>query len=250
MKACFQKLAAAAATDVGKVRAQNEDAHLVDIEHGLFIVSDGMGGMQAGEVASKVVVEVLPRMIEQRLAGLEKTGGQSLRKMLSEAIVELSGQLCCASATQPGLKGMGATLVLVLIRGRCACVAHMGDSRVYLFRNGKLTQLTEDHSLVALLLRRGDITPRQAKTHPARSQISRYVGMEGELGPDVSALMLKVGDRLLLCSDGLTGMVADNSIRTILKTKRDPKTACESLIEAANAAGGHDNITAVVLNCE
>jgi protein phosphatase len=233
-------------TDIGKVRQENQDAFVVEPEMGLFVVSDGMGGAQGGALASKVVISVLPRIIEKKIAELKKPTAEAVRRSMRDAIMELSRQVYEKSVNQIGLKGMGATVVLALIRGRWAHIAHLGDSRAYLLRNGQLTRITEDHSVIAILLRRGEITPEEAKFHPAKSQLTRVVGMEGEAYPDVYTIALKKGDRLLLCTDGLTGMISDTKIETILKKHSDPKQACRSLIDAANQAGGSDNITAIV----
>jgi protein phosphatase len=143
---------------------------------------------------------------------------------------------------------MGATVVLVLLRDGKAYIVNMGDSRAYLYREHRLKQLTEDHSIVGILLRHGDITPEEAKKHPARGRLSRYVGMEGEVYPDVRTLAMKAGDRLLLCSDGLTNMVSDDEIALVLKDCSDLQSVCETLVKAANTAGGADNITVIVVD--
>jgi len=246
----MQDLSAASASDVGKVRAQNEDACLVDIEHGLFIVSDGMGGAQAGALASRIVVSVLPNLIKERLTRLKKPTTRTVCLSLRDAIVELSQQIHKESVHRIDLKGMGATIVLVLLRKRWAYLANMGDSRAYLFRDGRLTQLTDDHSIVGILLRHGDITPEEARKHPARGCLSRYIGMEGEVYPDVQTQALRTGDKLLLCSDGLSGMLTDTEITDLLLKHPDPQDRCQALVNAANAAGGKDNITVVIVAWE
>jgi protein phosphatase len=235
------------ATDVGRVRDHNEDALFVNPKHGLFIVSDGMGGQQAGALASEIVVKVLPPMLEERLGKLRRWSADIIRHVLSDAIMALSRELRARSADQAGLKGMGATVVLVLIRGRRAYIAHMGDSRAYLFRRGWLTPLTDDHSIVGILLRQGEISEAQARKHPARGRLSRYVGMEGEVYPDVRVEALRKADRLLLCTDGLTGMISDIQIKRILKANREPQKASQALVDAANRAGGKDNVTVVMV---
>jgi len=240
----------ACATDVGRVRRSNEDNYLVALEHNMFIVSDGMGGQLAGEVASKIVVTVLPHVIAQRLAGLHIPSIQMVERALRDAIVELSQKLRAETAVRPDLKGMGATVALVWLRGTLAHLAHMGDSRIYLLRRGRLTKMTEDHSVVALLLKHGELTPEETRVHPARGRLSRFVGMEGEVYPDVQTLSLRGGDRLLLCSDGLTGMVTDDEIAQLLAANPDPADACHALVTTANAAGGEDNVTAVVVDCQ
>jgi protein phosphatase len=233
-------------SDVGRVRAANEDAFAVLPDQGLLIVSDGMGGHQAGATASKIVVDVLPAMIEQRLARARDQRSLAPSRVLRDTIVDLSRKVREQSAGRAGLAGMGATVVAVSLQGNRAYVAHMGDSRLYLHRMGRLQLLTHDHSLVALLLRREEITPAEARDHPARGKLSRYVGMETEVYPDVRALRLTPGDRLLLCTDGLTGMVSDEDVAAILKTAAEPESACRSLVDAANARGGRDNVTVLV----
>ncbi len=247
-KTIIQQTGVGAVSDVGRVRKQNEDAFFVDDKHGLFIVSDGMGGANAGEVASKIVVSILPKMIRARLAKLKQPRSRAIRYWLRREILALSQHLHAESAKQVGTTGMGATLVLALVRGNQVHIAHMGDSRAYLFREGNLTQITEDHSVVALLLKGGDITQEEAKVHPARSILTRNIGMESEMPPDVRTVDLKPSDRLLLCTDGLTGMLTVEEIAAILKDNPDPHDACKALVAAANHTGGKDNITVVLVN--
>ncbi len=144
---------------------------------------------------------------------------------------------------------MGATVALAWLRETGAHLAHLGDSRIYLFREAQLQQLTEDHSVIALLLRSGEITPEEAQTHPARGQLSRYVGMDGEVYPDVQTVQLQAGDRLLLCSDGLTNMIPNTQIAQLLQVNAEVLAACQALVHAANTAGGTDNITVLVVDC-
>jgi PPM family protein phosphatase len=235
-------------TDTGKVREQNEDALFADAAAGLFIVSDGMGGAQAGEVASQMVIGALPRMIGKQVDDLGNVRSRTYRYRLRQHLLDLSRNVREAAGQRPELKGMGATVVLMLIRDERAHIAHMGDSRLYLFRDSQLAQATDDHSVVAILLRDGEITPEEAETHPARGNLSRFIGMPGEVYPDVRTMPLKECDRFLLCTDGLTGMVSDFDIANILGDNNDPQQACEALIAAANQAGGNDNITAVVVD--
>ncbi len=240
-------LRVAGATHVGRVRQNNEDSYLISDQQKLYIVSDGMGGEMAGEVASKTVVAVLPRLLEQHLRGILPMTSQTVERVLRDRIVELSQSLQRESAGQAGMKGMGATVALALLRGSSAHLAHMGDSRIYLYRDGELTQLTQDHSITALLIASGDITPEEAQHHPARGKLSRFVGMEGVVYPDVQTIKLRAGDQLLVCSDGLSGPVSCGEIAAILSAHDDPARACQSLIAAANEAGGKDNITAIVI---
>lgn len=243
---------AAGATDIGHARTNNEDSWLVDLERKLFIVSDGMGGHQAGEVASQAVVTVLPAMIEQLLAQKKPTSENSYRVLLRDAILQLSQRLREESQGKAGLQGMGATLVLVWfveVKGTVkAYIASMGDSRIYQLRGKSIRPLTSDHSIVALLVRHGEITEEEAKGHPARGRLSRYVGMEGDTFADVMPIDVQPGDRFLLCSDGLTGMVPEQTVANLLARHSEPAEACRVLVEAANDAGGKDNITALVIN--
>jgi len=244
----IQSLVAGSASDAGRVRKHNEDACHVDVDHGLFLVSDGIGGAHAGALASEIVVKILPQMIEERISKLEKPTSKEIKLSLCEAIIELSQQLHSKSRDQIGLKGMGATIVLALMRRRLAYIAHLGDSRAYIFRDNQLKQLTEDHSIVGILLRHGDITPEEATEHPAKGRLSRYVGMEGEVYPEVRSITIRKDDRLLLCSDGLSGVLTDSVIADFLRVNPDPQIACKTLVDAANAAGGKDNITIVVVD--
>ena len=237
-----------AASDVGRVRDENEDSFVVEAELGLFLVSDGMGGHRGGALASKIVAEDLPVMIETRLAKLRGYSPRAIRSMLKRTIAEQNRQLQMEGTSEAGYKGMGATVVVVLLRDGRAYVANMGDSRMYLVRKGRLWQRSRDHSVVSSLLRRGKIDAEEAANHHARGQITRYVGMEEKGRAYVRSFMLKDGDRLLMCTDGLTDMLSDKAIAKILKEQADPQAACQALVRAANAAGGHDNITAVVVD--
>ena len=243
------RVRAAMASDRGKVREQNEDACLVAPERGLFIVSDGMGGQQAGAVASRIVVNVLPALLEREL-GRGQLSPEHMRQSLARATAELSAQLRAEAAKRPGLFGMGATVVLALLTERQAHIMNLGDSRAYLLRRGRLRRLTQDHTVAAVLLRLDEITPEEAGEHPGTHRLTRYVGMEGEALPDIQTLRLEAGDRLLLCSDGLTGMVSDRRIAHLLRQQPTPEDACQALIAAANAAGGRDNISAIVIDVD
>jgi serine/threonine protein phosphatase PrpC len=238
-----QRVRAEGATDVGRVRKHNEDAFALLPEAGLFVVADGMGGLAGGETAAQVVTQVLPALLEKRLADR-----QDVEAVVRECIADLSQATRKWAANLPGISGMGSTVVLALVQGENACIAHMGDSRAYLYRQGGLILLTDDHSVVGILLRSGEITAEQAVNHPARSKLSRYVGMESVVHPDVKMVRMQAGDRLLLCSDGLTGMVVDAGIAQILASQPDPRAAARRLVGSANEAGGKDNVTAVVID--
>ncbi|MGH4010995.1 MAG: Stp1/IreP family PP2C-type Ser/Thr phosphatase [Pseudonocardiaceae bacterium] len=234
-------------SDRGRVRERNEDRWSVDVDLGLFVVSDGMGGRPAGEVASEVVVATLPTLVATHLGATPDPAAPDATQQLRTALAELSVGLREGSQDTPRLAGMGATAVVALVRQATALIAHVGDSRAYLWREGSLDRLTRDHSLAQELVDAGAITGEQAADHPARGQLTRHIGMLGEVSPDVRRITLYPADRLLLCSDGLTGMVDDARIRMILDGCPDPDRACRALIEAANEAGGTDNITVLVV---
>ena len=234
-------------TDPGRLRARNEDAFYGDAAGGLFIVADGMGGESAGEVASRVVVEVLPLLIRKCMASVRDLRTAAAKERLREAICELSSGLRSQSESQPGLRGMGSTVVVALIRGGRVLIGHLGDSRAYLIRSNLLEQLTKDHTLFQLLLEAGEVKPEEAAAHPARGRLTRFVGMAGEPLPMVRSKELERGDRLLLCTDGLTSMVSEADVFAILKQPRNPESLCRELVAAANSAGGRDNITVLII---
>jgi protein phosphatase len=213
----------------------------------LYIVADGMGGALAGALAAQVVAEALAALLRRRMVGVSDLTAPDAGERLLAAVAELSAQVRKESRGQPGLDGMGATVVVALVRAGQALIAHLGDSRAYRWRPGSLEPLTRDHSLLQLLLDCGEITPHEAAEHPARGQLTRYVGMEEEALPEARALTLDSGDRLLLCSDGLTGMLSDRELLAILNEDLALDQACHRLVAAANAAGGVDNVTALLV---
>ena len=222
------------ASDIGRVREGNEDSFLV--EHPLYAVADGMGGARGGEVASRIAIETLEELAHK--------GEGSLRDQVRRAN-ELVFE---RSAADRQVAGMGTTLTAAWVEGGEAHLAHVGDSRAYLLRAGDLRQLTEDHTLVARMVKAGEITRDEADVHPHRNVIIRALGTEPDVAVDESTVALLDGDRLLLCSDGLTAMVAEKQLQAILESEPDPKRAADQLVRAANRAGGIDNITVVVLD--
>ncbi len=237
-----------AETHVGMERQENQDSFFADPEPALFLVSDGMGGHQGGAIASGIVVEDLPVMIENALDRLKVGTPRTVRSLLKTLIAEQSKQLQLEGTSETGFRDMGATLVIVLLRkGRCF-VANIGDSRAYRLRKGRMMQLTRDHSVVSELIEKGRIEPEEATNHDARGQITRYVGMEEKARSHVRSFALKKDDRLLLCTDGLTDMLDDAKIAAILTAETDPQAACKSLVSSANKAGGHDNVTVLVID--
>ncbi|MFI5053119.1 MAG: Stp1/IreP family PP2C-type Ser/Thr phosphatase [Acidimicrobiia bacterium] len=229
------RLVVGAATDVGRVRDGNEDAYLVDDAMGLVAVADGMGGHRAGEVASATALEALRAAVN---------AGRPLR----EAIEDANGAVYEKSLTDPNLHGMGTTLTAgTLAAGGTLLVGHVGDSRAYLMHDGELRRLTTDHTLVEELVRDGRLTAEEAAVHPLRSRITRALGVEASVAVDLYTVELTPGDWLVLCSDGLTGMVQPDDIAATLRREDDATRAATSLVDAANAAGGEDNITVVVV---
>ncbi|NIP27957.1 MAG: Stp1/IreP family PP2C-type Ser/Thr phosphatase [Phycisphaerae bacterium] len=233
---------------IGKVRRENEDTFLMDPELGLFLVSDGMGGHRGGELASKIVTEDLPVTIEVRLDKLKVGSPATIRSLFKKAIIEQSRQLHLEGTSETGYKDMGATLVAALLRNNRAYIANLGDSRIYRFRNRRLLQLTKDHSVISELLDKGKIKPEEAENHEAQGEITHYIGMEDKAGPHIRSFQLKKDDRLLLCTDGLTDEIDDKAIAAILAGEQDCAQACQALVDAANTAGGQDNITVVIVD--
>ena len=231
-------ISAGAATDAGMVRAGNEDAYLVAPP--LYVVADGMGGHRAGEVAARLAVTALSTRGPDIAAG----GSDALL----EAMREANGIILRSSQEDERLRGMATTCTAALVRGRVARIAHVGDSRAYLFHDRRLMQLTDDHSVVAQLVREGYLTPAEAAVHPRRNVIMRALGSVDDVEIDTSEAILDAGDRLLLCSDGLTNCLDDAAIAALLGDGLDAQATAEALVQRANAAGGPDNITVVVID--
>lgn len=236
----------ASVSDAGQIRKENEDAFFVSPELALLVVSDGMGGHRGGALASKIVTEDLPVMVENMLANLKSESTRSVRTVFKKTIIEQSKQLRMEGESESGYKEMGATLVMALLKKGRAYVGNLGDSRIYLMRKGKLSQITKDHSVVSELLDKGKIKPDEAEDHEAHGQLTHYIGMEEDVLPHVRTLALQKHDRLLLCTDGLTDMVSDKEIAEILNENPDLDKACKTLVKKANATGGHDNITVIL----
>lgn len=236
------------ATSVGKVRQANEDAFISKPEEGLFVVSDGMGGHEGGKAASKLVVKALPKILSERLDKLRSSSNRSIRNAIRKSLVQLNHHIHSEGAEGNGSRQMGATVVMALFWGERAYIANVGDSRAYRLRNGRLKQLTVDHTIVAELVESGDIEPEQAENHPQQHIITQCIGYDKTIKPSVKSFMPKDSDRILLCSDGLTSVAEDAQISKIMKEKSDPQQICDRLIKSANEAGGPDNITAVLVD--
>lgn len=238
----------AALTDVGRCREQNEDAFIVEPEAGLFLVSDGMGGHPGGEVASDFVAENLSVRIETGLHKLRSKSPRAVRNLLKRAVGFHSRELYHEAQSESGPSGMGATVVLcLLLNGRCY-VVNVGDSRLYRLRKKRFVQVSHDHSFVNELIQNGQLDPNSAFGHPDSAILTQYMGMPAETRPHIRSFGLKPGDRLLLCTDGLTDMLPDEAIKAVLLDNPDPRQAVRQLTDRANAAGGYDNITAVLID--
>jgi protein phosphatase len=232
------KLAVGARTDVGRVREGNEDSYYVDSP--LFVVADGMGGHVAGDVASATAIEV----IQNHRGDIRADDPATLIATVREA----NRAIWDKSSNEPNLRGMGTTCTMILLDGTTAQVAHVGDSRGYRFRGEVLEQITDDHTLVGRLVREGKLKPEEAERHPQRSMITRALGVDEEVDVDQFSIEVADGDRLLICSDGLTGMISEGVIARVFEQESDPQAAADRLVDLANEAGGEDNITVIVID--
>jgi serine/threonine protein phosphatase PrpC len=241
-------------TDVGKKRKHNEDAYALDEDEGLFIVADGMGGHAAGEVAAKITVETIGEFIAATRQKEEATWPFKYNhelafnsNRLAIAIEKANERVMSAVAAQPWLKGMGTTVVAGLLNEKVLSLAHVGDSRAYLYRDGELTRLTDDHSWVHEQVSAGILTEDEAKTHPLKNVVTRALGGGPSVSPDLREMEFSTGDAFLFCSDGLTTMLSDEEIRDSVAAdeKKDTQVLCENLVALANEKGGVDNITVV-----
>jgi protein phosphatase len=233
------------------VRRANQDTLLLRDELGLWIIADGMGGHPGGDVASKVAVEATAAHI----AALAEAGGRHASDQtegLRQAVLQANVALRAEGDARPEYKGMGTTLIALHIAGfpqAQATVAHVGDSRAYLHRAGTLSQLTRDHSWVEDQIRAGLLSTEEAATHPLRHMLTRALGIDAGVEPDILTLHLQTGDRLLLCTDGLTKMLSDEDILNVLNdSKREAQAVCDELVRLANERGGQDNVTVVLVS--
>ena len=247
-------------SDVGLRRKSNEDSFAISDDQTLLILADGMGGHAAGEVASRLAVESIERHISGSDPRKEPTVPASFRSPSGEEAglppparrvlnaIRLANQEIVRSVRKDSsMRGMGTTVVIALVHGSRAFIGSVGDSRAYLVRDDTLRQLTSDHTLVNEQVRAGALSTQEARRHPARNILTRAVGSQEDVEPDLVEQDLRPGDMLLLCSDGLTTMVEDADIlKTVLAHADDPKTACRALIDLANERGGDDNVTVVL----
>jgi len=237
-------------SEIGLVRATNQDAFITIDPLGLWAVADGMGGHAGGEVAAQLAIASIKAHAELSADTLRQ-GQTTSPQFLTELITQAHRAILGRAQLEPRLKGMGTTLVMLLIHASDtleAHVAHLGDSRAYRFHSGVLTPLTRDHTLIEKYLSRGILTEKTARTHPDRHVLTQALGMSAAMRPSISSSPLEKEDLLLLCSDGLTKMLEDDDIRDVMReAKGDPIRACDRLIDASLERGGTDNVTVVVI---
>ena len=238
-------LRSAARTHVGMCRQANEDRYAIVPELGLYLVADGMGGHQAGQVASQLAGEAAIRAVEA-LQGATV----SLAERLRHAVACANREIFAAASAKPEFTGMGTTLVGLLFAGERLALAHVGDSRAYLVRQGRLRRLTDDHSIVAELLRRQEISEEDAREHPHRHVLTRALGVRPRVEPDLAEMTPHADDVFILCSDGLTTHLDDGEIAEQICADRDLEEVAAGLVDSANQAGGVDNTTVLLVRYE
>ncbi len=238
-------LRSAASTHVGMCRQANEDRYAIVPELGLYLVADGMGGHQAGQVASQLASEAAIRAVEA-LQGATV----SLAERLRHAVACANHEIFAAASAKPEFTGMGTTLVGLLFAGERLALAHVGDSRAYLVRQGRLRRLTDDHSVVAELLRRQEISKEDAREHPHRHVLTRALGVRPRIEPDLAEMTPHADDVFILCSDGLITHLDDDQIAEQICADRDLEEVAAGLVDSANQAGGVDNTTVLLVRYE
>jgi len=233
-------------TDVGIIRSGNEDNYVMVPDRGLFVVADGMGGHAAGEVASEMAVKFIAR----ELGSLANLSEDEVAERMRTAIRAANGAIFQRTLTELDKRGMGTTVTALVLHGVRFLIGQVGDSRAYLLRDGRLIQLTKDHSYVQEQVDAGYLTPEQARSHPYSNVITRCVGANSEVIPDIYVGAVKAQDLFLLASDGLTGMVDDPTLAALLTADAPPDAKVDALIADANGHGGLDNITAILVQID
>lgn len=235
-------------TDVGRVRSINQDSFHLIKEKNISIVADGMGGHAAGDQASKIAVKTITEILEgYDFQQEDGESGMSVEELVRYALQEANEQILLASLSNQHLQGMGTTAIVAVEKNGTLYLGHVGDSRTYLIRNQKISQITEDHSVVQQLVKAGAISEEEAEVHPYKNVITRCLGMQANVEPDTLEMVLEPGDRILMCSDGLSNMVSDAKMEELVNDTESPEETCQKLIDLANENGGTDNITAVLL---
>ncbi|CAN5819937.1 Stp1/IreP family PP2C-type Ser/Thr phosphatase [soil metagenome] len=237
------QLSSAAGTHVGLIRPENEDSYLC--EHPLYVVADGLGGHAAGEVASALVIA---RLGEVQVA--DDAAPDAAQQQLAEAVRDANRRIHQSAIDDPEHAGMGTTVTAAVAVGDTLCLAHVGDSRAYRLRDGELSRVTEDHTPVHRALRAGVITAEEALHHPSRHVLAQAVGLDIDVEVDTPTVELRAGDRVVLCTDGMTDPIPDADIPGLLADVDSPEAAVETLITTALQRGGPDNVTIVVVDAE
>jgi protein phosphatase len=240
------RFSCAARTDVGVVRSGNEDTYLMVSERGLFVVADGMGGHAAGEVAS----DMAARIVAEEYRPVRGMSDDELMAQMVGAIRAANGAIFKRTIQEQDKRGMGTTATVLALLPRRYLIGQVGDSRAYILRGGVLTQITKDHSYVQEQVDAGRLSPEEARVHPYANVITRCVGSNGDVVPDLFLGTLEAGDLLLLASDGLTGMLEDEDLRTVMSSGESLEAMVDRLIADANRRGGLDNITVVLVQIE
>jgi protein phosphatase len=234
-------------SDGGRQRSANQDRWAADAVLGLYLVADGMGGTAHGELAAQMVVEMLPVILRKELRGLRDLGDPRAIDRARTALIQLNRAVWLESQQDPSLVGMGSTVVFAQVWEGHALIGHLGDSRAYLFRNGSMEQLTQDHSVEQRMLQRGELTPGQASDRRLSGRLTRFAGMAGEARPDIRQVPLAPGDQLLLCSNGLWEMVRVAEMEAVLRLGWPLQESCRLLVDAANVAGGADTVAVLLI---
>ena len=240
------RISCAGNTDVGVVRSGNEDSYLMVPDRGIFVVADGMGGHAAGEVASEMAV----RYVARELDSVRGLSDEQVAERMRGAIRTANGAIFERTLTEHDKRGMGTTVTALTLFEARFLIGQVGDSRAYLLRDNRLSQLTKDHSYVQEQVDAGYLTPEQARTHPYSNVITRCVGANSDVMPDIYVGTVKPRDLFLLASDGLTGMLEDYQLAELLSPDRMPQDEVDSLIAEANRHGGLDNITAIIVRID
>jgi serine/threonine protein phosphatase PrpC len=251
MRCSVNSISACGKTDTGLKRRRNEDSYAVELDYGLFIVADGMGGHAAGDMASSMAVNIVGDFIKKALSDSEMTWPFGLDRSVPIEINAISSGIRLANRyIFNDSKDMGTTMVVLLVKGDKAAICHVGDSRLYRIRYNTIEQITEDHSLAADAIKKGTITKEEARNYYLRHVVTMAIGMNADIRCDCRVEIVRSEDMFLLCSDGLSSMLEDSEILSITTKENSIEQGCEKLVRMANEKGGDDNITAILVRCK
>ncbi|QDT34435.1 PP2C family protein-serine/threonine phosphatase [Thalassoglobus polymorphus] len=233
----------------GNFRENNEDNYCVDSTARYFLVADGMGGQSAGEKASELAIEIVSKRLDQSLSNACSTPEKEVTRQIDQAVEQANSEIMALGEIEPNFKNMGTTITFIVVVDSDLYIGGVGDSRAYQLRNETLEQLTEDHSLTQALVNAGTISPEDAKTHRYKNVLYRYLGSkDGGTGTEAKRIKPQIGDRYVLCSDGVSDGASDDTIHRVLAEHDDPQEAAEALVKAAQDGGSKDNITCVIVH--